>query len=463
MAVMLHPTFTSPRIARAVRRYRAHAGELRRSRGENLLPIEVVVPDVQETDPPLLAGSGGGNPIADGGSPPSAPPSGNPPGSTPEPVLFSLKPATELKVAKLEHSLNAQHQIEANKDHDCFYVRIPSFKIAGITHQKGNIKIKISTKGATDSPEHNDPAGDWIDLDPVLGSDTWITPAQLLVSDKGVDDLPAGLGADYPADEQANDRTHVVELGGTVVIESMKILTDEYPLNIELPVKKKREVSVRAVCMADQVINVSGAQHYLKITNERLAQTGVKLKVESVTPMAVPTNHMQDSRIMAAFKPSGATKYTLGPEAKALVDTYKAQQFPAMTANDIVIFFCREVLYSGSGPTSGQCVRGLAAFDSYANATGPFENSGFDPPTPGYANKIFISAEHRGNFTTAHEIAHCLTDHGHYQVDYNPDNLAEDHHKVSHNLMRRGTTPTDGIGGTKRLYKVQETLIFPTN
>lgn len=37
---MLQPTFTRPRFARAVRRYRAHTGERRWSRGENTLPVE---------------------------------------------------------------------------------------------------------------------------------------------------------------------------------------------------------------------------------------------------------------------------------------------------------------------------------------------------------------------------------------------------------------------------------------
>jgi hypothetical protein len=41
MVVMLQPSFNRPRIARAVRRYRAHAGELDWSRGENLLPIDI--------------------------------------------------------------------------------------------------------------------------------------------------------------------------------------------------------------------------------------------------------------------------------------------------------------------------------------------------------------------------------------------------------------------------------------
>jgi hypothetical protein len=43
MAVMLQPSFLRPRFALAVRRYRAHAGELNRSRGENLLPIDLAI------------------------------------------------------------------------------------------------------------------------------------------------------------------------------------------------------------------------------------------------------------------------------------------------------------------------------------------------------------------------------------------------------------------------------------
>ena len=136
-----------------------------------------------------------------------------------------------------------------------------------------------------------------------------------------------------------------------------------------------------------------------------------------------------------------------------------------MTPSDIVIFFCREVKYPNNNPLTGQCVRGLATFDSFANSTGAFENSGFQPETPDYANKVFISDEHRGIFTTAHEITHCLTNHGHYQVDYpTPPDLAETHSKVSHNLMRRGTTPSEGIDSTKRLYFTeQEQRIYPAN
>ena len=166
---------------------------------------------------------------------------------------------------------------------------------------------------------------------------------------------------------------------------------------------------------------------------------------------------------MAVIKPTGATRYTLGPEAKALVDTYKAKLYAGMKADDMVVFFCEQVKYPGDSPVSGQCVRGLATFSSYANSIGNFADSGFDPPTPGYVNKIFISDEHRGIFTTAHEIMHCISDHGHYQENYNPDDIGASHHKVTHNLMRLGTTPTEGIGGTKRLHLFQEKLVFPTN
>lgn len=50
--MMLQPTFRAshPRPARAARRSRAHAGELRRSRGENLFPIEFEVKHT-EIDP----------------------------------------------------------------------------------------------------------------------------------------------------------------------------------------------------------------------------------------------------------------------------------------------------------------------------------------------------------------------------------------------------------------------------
>jgi|GEM_PF-4809109 len=429
-----------------------------------LVPIEILVPDVPEMDTPILAGpGGGGSPITDPVAPPANPT--NPQGSTPETINFALKAATELKVAKMEHSLDANHKIDASKDHDCFYLRIPSFKIAGVTHQKGHIKIKISTKDASDHTEHNDPAGanEWIDLEPVLGSDTWMTKSLLLVSDKGVDDLPAGQGADYAADEQANDRTHVVELGGKVVIEKIKILTDEHTLNIEIPVKTKKEVPIKAVYLQDQPINESLAKEYLKIANERMAQIGVKLKIINIKPMPVSTQHMQSSDIMAVFKPQGSSRTTPHPEAKALVDTYKSTIDSTITENDIVVFFCQQIRYPSTQIPAGQCVRGLATFPSYANSTGAFENSGFQPETPAYANKIFISAAHRGPFTVAHEIMHCLSDQGHFGVDYNPDNLSDTHHKVLHNLMRYGTSAGEAIDSTKRLYDIQELLVYPTN
>ena len=53
MAVMLQPTFLRPRYALAMRRYRAHTGELDRSRGENLLPVEIRDGDRVLTSLPL--------------------------------------------------------------------------------------------------------------------------------------------------------------------------------------------------------------------------------------------------------------------------------------------------------------------------------------------------------------------------------------------------------------------------
>jgi hypothetical protein len=59
-------------------------------------------------------------------------------------------------------------------------------------------------------------------------------------------------------------------------------------------------------------------------------------------------------------------------------------------------------------------------------------------------------------FTLAHEIGHVVTNNLHYGDDYG-DGLQ---HQVNHNLMRDGTSSTNQIISSKRLYDIQYEMLF---
>ncbi|MBX7211435.1 MAG: hypothetical protein K1X78_24225 [Verrucomicrobiaceae bacterium] len=469
--------------------------------GMSLLPVEVMGPD--ETPP----GRGwesvdGTDPLPLGDS--DAPPSGStPPTTTPigPDQKGDLKPLTEFKIAKMTNTVDGDNKLQIGRDPDRFLLRIPGLSNAG------DVRIKIATEGATVN-EHDDNAtelrltadfsGNYTTDWQVLVSNKVLAPS--LVASPGHPVLPRPADAksddDYTGDYKIgeddqppaqtdngwiNDCTHIAELGSKVVLKGMKIGDKPWQdMNVTLlqPLAVKKEIPVRFAVMSDTT--TPDVQGDLKRANERWAQVGIKFRYEGPTltikpqDVSVPTSNgghkTLSSSVIAAIDDNGSGGLRLGVEAIAIIDTYNAKAATPVGPNDILMIYCKDVFTPGEKVAKGQDVAALATFPSWVAKPengGPnrFRGAGSNPQFPAYAKKVFVSQLLQKPHTVPHELGHLLLDQGHFNEDYKPwptPTDAEINRLDSHNLMRFGTSPHDGVGETKRLYELQEDMLKAT-
>jgi hypothetical protein len=182
------------------------------------------------------------------------------------------KPAAELRVAKLEHSLNATGTLNIDDDPDRFYVRI----------RKGEamrrVSVKLATVGNPDATYNDDPTG----IDLTEAGDWFVSPSLMLMSDD-VDDDFSGNGSGK--DDERNDRTHKIQLGGKVSVDSFNINGTERPAGLTTPVPVKKKLSGRIIFFGDTNTNdnLQKMLEYRKIANERYAQAGIRLDLPITT------------------------------------------------------------------------------------------------------------------------------------------------------------------------------------
>lgn len=326
-------------------------------------------------------------------------------------------PVSELKVSKMQDSTDPSNVLDIDTDEDRFYVRVPG--LAG----SQSVSIKLETV-ENPLPEYND---DPTEIELVQTNGAWETPSLILVSDQEDDEEYLG---DIGRDDQTNDRSHKIQLGGKVRVSEIKINGASHNLDLKVPVPIKERATIHAVVLADAG-NVDLAAEE-KTANERLAQVGVKITLVGgggVRPIpAGLTDTTVRNWIPVRNEPS--------PEAKALVDAYGTS-----TLADIHVFFVKAT----TEPNGQTPVRGFALW-------------GDDARNGGYGNNAFIHTAIKGPFTFVHELVHLFTKKGHYHHpnpiagarDYAPE--APDH-KTRHNLMRFGTSEGRDFGGSKRLYE----------
>jgi len=265
-----------------------------------------------------------------------------------------------------------------------------------------------------------------------------------------------------PQDEQENDRTHRVQLGGKVKIGKILINTDgseekEINRSKTLPVPVERSVTIRVVILegspvgGDPVRDREKVEQDIRVAEERLGQVGVKL-ISSIEEISAPTSHTLDGQTIGiiyddaggiALNPLG-DEQELSDEAKALVGALGAD---TDTINCIFVPELSRLKSDGSF----DAVNGIA-FAPY------FYNKAEDAS---YINNFFIDANDPttadpGKLTLAHELMHLLTNAAHCE-DYDAAVRGD----CSVNLMTNtGISDEDlSIGSKKRLTSYQQNLI----
>jgi hypothetical protein len=329
------------------------------------------------------------------------------------------KSLTELKVGKMEKALTPAGVLDIDKDEDCFFVRISG----AATLNSASIKL-----GTVENPDtkYND---DETEIEMEVDGNDLITKSMLLVSDD-VDDIYAGNNVG--ADDDKNDRTHKIQLGGSVKINTVQIDGVDYLIDLKTPVKVKRVVAVTALVFPDSNITKPQVMAEFAVANERFAQIGIKLNV-TVLQASYPAG-ITNSKISIG-------KYIFGSgKGKPLLELRSYMNKYGTTGNeqDLRVFYCSKLL---RGRRGGEA---LAYRNAFAVTGGK-----------GYANNVFINQSLKSIFTLPHEIGHTLTNLNHYGTNYSKS--ATD---VPINLIRGGgTSEKNTISASKRLVKSQESAI----
>ncbi len=409
-------TFTSPDQAQTVK--------------VTLHPVDFIVPDVRPSDSqPLMARTLGDVPDSVVDGPPVA--ANGPPAPEVPAVDYTTKPGkptTLLRVAKMEHSLNASGALNPNLDVDHFKVRIVGLPDNTIA----SLKLRTEKPGGTAL----DPATK-INLTRSVGQKDFLTPSILLVADTNDDvESPSTVAAD----EADNDRTHLVELGSNVIVDSFDLKFPSPANTVTLPVTSLRAtvpldplktLTIRIIRISDCAIPMTTIQTYITRLKERYAQVGITLNVPTPVEAVVPPELGTDGSI--AVNTSGP----IHPSAKLLIERFGTL---ANHPNDIHVIYCKDTT------SEGLPVKGFARSKGDAK----------------YVRNAFIGTADPYIYTLAHEIGHIVTKGGHYGPDNKPGNYDSNAapHLVEHNVMRAGTLPFPDIKSTKRFYQRQENMIF---
>lgn len=378
-----------------------------------LVPIEVVAPDldhndVQSTEYPLLG-------------------------------------AAALKVAKMEHSLNDQDQLDIDIDPHRFRVRIPA---------KLGTAAQISL-GTVENPEDQyDDNPDILNL--TLSPYGMLQTQTLLLVSDDIDDEADGQ------DDREDDRTHKIQLGGSVKISSVKIGETSYPFDMKVPVKVKKRLNGTIIMVGNTGIYSADIEAFNKIAKERYAQIGVDFNF-NITDMPLPSSIQDENNIRAQSisipLPGGGYEYAPNSDFAALVD----QAVLVGKRTPITVFVVRDMI----GDDRGMAVVKKFLGTSYQGYGNIVVLSGFDMIVA--PNPVGSFPGRKAWFTVAHEAGHLLTEAGHYGASGpssgKPDQMTDygsgDPHLILHNLMKQGTSNINTLNASKRLHRMQDLLCLP--
>lgn len=423
-------------------------GSSRRAAGLGGFSGPVIVPIITPISPPVV--------------PPPPPPPPPPPQQPPQVLIEPNGGGVTLRVAKWQNAFDpapggttvvvrgpdaGTNWDFIDRDPDRFNVWV--YDKAKWDANVGHLQAKISTTNVVGFTENNDPATP-VDLvrvtsgPPGKSSTGWYwSDSQMLVSNQKDDGFAAGNTTGYylGADEAApggnalpknghtwlvSDRTHRVALRGTVKAEYTSATGVTAAATAPVPVTKNVKVHTTILKLASgaPVITETDANIALHRGNEQYAQVGILLIPNYQTkdqPTGVNLGNGLDE--YPGVTPAGVIVMT--NEEKALLG---AAGLRTAATDDVELYF---VNYLSDG-----------------NRGESFWAAGV--PDQKYADSVVISKDASTLFTIPHEIGHLLLNTGnHFTGSFWPANL-----------MRSGTSTTDGVVESKRLAPSQQTSMY---
>ncbi len=340
----------------------------------------------------------------------------------PKPKLVSVN---ELVVATLQDAIHGittlgtgTPRLEIDDEVDRFYIRMPG--LTG-TH---TVSLKV---GTVDNPEtrYNDIPHE---IELVEKDEAFITPSLLLVADEE-DDAYSGNGVG--TDNNKNDRTLLVQLGGKLQIKSITIDGKESNVDMRIPVPAKKTVKVHVYnCQKGWFTNgpcwtPGDLERALRRMKERFAQSRIKVEIVGPDPgiWVGPTGGVNG--------PSENPGYALDIPSESK-DLFTNAAMP-VASDEIGMYFVDNM-----SPIS----RGATTMPSEMAAS---------QIAAGYANKCIVAfkTEYYVNdweLVAAHELMHVLLDaiHSKYPTEFGDPTM-----------LWHATSVNYGIGATKRISELQ--------
>lgn len=307
-----------------------------------------------------------------------------------------------------------------------------SFRVVVIDHGRegaGKIVVKLSTKNEQDFAAYNDDATEIELTESTTAPGQFFSKRMILVSDNVDDDSFSGdatLPLATPKDDTLNDRTHLIALGGKVIVDYEGAAE---PAKARVPVEKVVNIHATVltnkqgrVLIGEPYIDIDGVrwendvdfehmagnyrdidgnrnwtetltqaqakdrvEHDLRIINERYAQLGVRFVLSGVDFVHVPG---LNNGIVKVTEEGGATgDAALTPDEQALANA----NFRTPDPNDIELVYIHGI-HRGKTATSGRALTS----DFYRNITARDFND------------IVLLPNQAKYFTAAHEVLHIL-------------------------------------------------------
>ena len=310
-------------------------------------------------------------------------------------------------------------------DEDSFYLRCTDMGKQGV----GSFTVQLRT--ASDDPTYNDaPTTITLNEDP-SNPGVFRSDSQLLVA-CDIDNL--FTNSTVKANNTLGDRTHKTAVGGKVVVTYTNA-PNATPYTVEKSVSPDYKiVTVNLYILNDTiggnpVIPESVVNDHWKITNERFAQAGVKVKWNGPFIVDPP----QGVTLASGISPYDSLDiHRISVNAK-LVITNSITQINANatpTADDINIFYMDKVLGTSGGEVGGTA---LAKYWFNNQADAPYTYNVFLPKS---------QASPREGYVGAHELLHLFGVSTHATLDWC--------------IMYNGIMRPSQISGSKRFTPLDE-------
>lgn len=205
-----------------------------------------------------------------------------------------------------------------------------------------------------------------------------------------------------------------------------------------MPVQKTVDVNIVIVrpIEGDEDAFKKKVENYWKTVNERYAQVGVRVNIKRPEVKDAPKGVVLKDGLTVSK--DAKTAKPLAEEAKDLITGLGTKG----NDSDIHVFYVKKIKIIVGNPKDKQNIIGFSITDLYYKST-----------EPEYTYNSFIQAkleDTEAGFTAAHELGHLLANEDH-KGPSQP-------YPVWHLMYGRGLS-TDGIGGSKRWNKTNETDI----